>query len=485
MNRMGGSYRAWAGQRRIRVPGLKDITCLCLLLLLLFMHPVQSGSAQSNISIVQDLMISDYPEKLTFQITAQSTANIQSIKLIYSTNVQACQPSVAFQELDFTPESTVSTEWDLDFSIAGIYPPGTLLTWQWQIEDAAGNSLLSEEQTYLVSDTRYTWQSLSSGPVTLQWYRGTVSFGQALMDIATQALDRLAEEAGITPPPQIWITVYPDAEAIQEVAIHSSEWAGAIAFPDYRSIIAGIAPGELDWAADVLPHELAHLTTDALVFNCLGVRLPTWLSEGLAVVAEGDISDYYHDLVISALETDDLPPLRTLARGFSPYSDEAVRSYAQSGMVIEYMLDQYGPTGMADLLHAIQSGSIPDDALLEVYTLDTDGLDAAWRVSLGFQPQPTRSALSSTATQIPTLALWTAVIQPSTTLNPSATFTQTPTETVTPQPTQPGPVSSPEPSSTPPDAAKTPILLWTSLPVAIVLLLGIFWIVVRQKRRKS
>ena len=488
MDTRGGTVNIPAERRRIMVNQPKIVTCLLVLLLYLILLPVGGGSAQTAITILQTQIVSDYPAKLTFQISVESTATIESIKLIYSTNAQSCQSAVAYQELDFAPESKVSTEWDLDFAIAGIYPPGTLLTWQWQVADSAGNSLLSEEQTYQIADTRYSWQSLSSGPITLQWYRGTAAFGQALMDISTQALERLAQEAGISPPSRIWISIYPDAEAIQEVAVHSSEWAGAIAFPDYQSIIAGIAPGELDWAADVLPHELAHITTDALVFNCRGVWLPTWLSEGLAVVAEGNISDYYHDLVISALEAEALPPLRTLARGFSPYADEAVRSYAQSGMMVEYMLDQYGPAYMANLLTTIQSGMIPDDALLAVYELDTDGLDAAWRISLGFQPQPTRSALSITATQIPTLALWTAVIQPSATPSPSATVTLTPTGTATPEPPPPDSISTPEPSPTTlPEASpgKPPILLWIVIPIGIGLLLAILWIIVRRTRRKT
>lgn len=487
MDIQGGKVQASVHRQQSKGKRAKIVNCLFVLLLCLILSPAHPGNAQTALTISQDQVVADYPKKLTFQITVESTSTVQSIKLIYSTNVQSCQPAVAYQELDFTPASKVSAEWDLDFIITGIIPPGALLTYQWQVTDGAGNSLLSEEKTYLVTDERYTWQSLSSGPVTLQWYRGTAAFGQDLLDISLEALERLAEQAGITPPSRIWISIYPDSEAVQEVVAHSSEWAGAVAFPDYQSIVAGIAPGELDWAADVLPHELAHITTDALVFNCRGVWLPTWLSEGLAVVAEGDIPETYHTMVLSALQAEELPPLRTLARGFSPYSDEAVRSYGQSGMIVEYMLDQYGPTRMADLLVAIQSGLIPDDALLEVYNLDTDGLDAAWRVSLGFQPQPTQAALNTTATQIPTLALWTAVIQPSATPSPSATITQTPTGTATPEPTRPDSISSPEPTPTPPAGSpgKLPILLWVGIPIGIGLLLGILWIIVRHSRRKT
>jgi hypothetical protein len=483
----GGVFQTLCKRRRVRFCRYQGGTCLLLFVLLFSLLPAQRGNAQSAVSIIKSQIISDYPEKLTFQLSARSTDAIQSITLIYWTNIHSCQPAVAYQELDFESDDEVETEWGLDFSEVGIYPPGAWLTWQWQITDAAGNTLLTEEKTYFIVDTRYAWHSLNSGPITIQWYRGTTAFGQALLNIASQALERLIEQAGITPPEQIWITVYPEASEVQEVAIRSSEWVGGIAFPEYQSIIAAIAPDELDWAATLLPHELAHLTTDFIVFNCHGGRLPTWLSEGLAVVTEGNLEHTYQGLILSALEAGDLPPLRTLVYGFSPYSDEAIRSYGHSGMVVAYLLEQYGPTYMADLLAAIQSGLTADEALLSVYQLDTDGLDAAWRVSLGFEPQPTRPVSNITPTQIPTLALWTAVVQPSATPSPSATLTSTPTRTATPETPQPGPISSLEPTQTSPgeSPAQTPVLLWIGIIAGIGLLMGALLMIFLRSRRKK
>ena len=459
--------------------------CLLLFILLSSLLPLPPANAQAAITILKDQLVSDYPEKITFQLSARSTDNIQRITLIYRTSATTCQPAIAYHELDFAAGDAVETEWELDFAEVGTYPPGAWLTWQWQIADAAGNTLLTPEKTYQVIDTRYAWHSLSRGPITVQWYMGMPSFGQALLDIASQALERLVEQAGIAPPEQIWITVYPDPTGVQEVAIHTSEWVGGIAFPEYQSIIAAIAPGDLDWAAALLPHELAHLTTDIVVFNCRGGRLPTWLGEGLAVVTEGNLEETYQDLILAALQAGDLPPLRTLAYGFSPYSDEALRSYGHSGMLVDTMLAQYGPTAMADLLAAIQTGLTADEALRQIYQLDTDGLDAAWRVSLGFAPQPTRQVSQVTPTQVPTLALWTAVIQPSATPSPAPTLTALPTSTPAPATPQPASGVSPQPAPTPPGdgPARTLLLVGIGSLAGLGLLAGLVFILIRRSRR--
>ena len=482
----GGDSQALPRHRRQGPNRQLGVVCLLLFILLSSLLPLPPGYAQAAITILKDQLVSDYPEKLTFQLSARSTDPIQSITLIYQTNAHACQPAVAYHELDFEADDEVETEWELDFSEVGIYPPGALLTWQWQITDAAGNTLLTPEKTYQVVDTRYAWHTLSRGPLTLQWYVGMASFGQALLDIASDALERLVEQAGITPPEQIWITVYPDPGGVQEVAIHASEWVGGIAFPEYHSIIAAIAPGDLEWAATLLPHELAHLTTDILVFNCRGGRLPTWLGEGLAVVTEGNLEETYQGLILAALQAGDLPPLRTLVYGFSPYSDEAMRAYGHSGMLVDYLLAEYGPTAMADLLAAIQSGLTADEALQQVYQLDTDGLDAAWRISLGFEPQPTRQVSQITPTQVPTLALWTAVIQPSATPSPAPTLTAVPTSTPVPATPQPEPGLSPQPAPTPSEGSpvRTLLLVGIGCLAGLALLAGLAFILIRRSRRK-
>ena len=86
--------------------------------------------------------------------------------------------------------------------------------------------------------------------------------GRSLVNIASQSLDRLASDAGVRPTGQIWITIYPTVEELQEVDIHTSEWAGGLAYTEYNSSIIAIGSDELTWASSVIPHEVAHLVTE-------------------------------------------------------------------------------------------------------------------------------------------------------------------------------------------------------------------------------
>ena len=52
-----------------------------------------------------------------------------------------------------------------------------------------------------------------------------------------------------------------------------------------------------------------------------------------------------------------------------------------------YLLTEYGNEKMNDLFRAFKEGSSVDDALLEVYGLDRDALDNAWRDSVGLGPR--------------------------------------------------------------------------------------------------
>ncbi len=464
-----------------------------LVFILLFHFDPNHAFAQSTISVTQDKIVSAFPDKLTFQLSVNSTAEIQNIKLLYRTNGDTCQSEIAQQVIDFTPASSVETEWDWDFTISGILPPGAEIYWQWQIDDANGGTLLTDEHSYKVNDTRQTWYSLKNDRINLQWYKGSQSFGQGLLDIATRSIQRMEKNAGVTTSGMIWVTIYPTILEVQEVDIHAAEWAAGLAYPEYDSTIMAIDTTEMDWAASVIPHELAHLMTDVVVFNCRGMWLPTWLSEGLAMYAEGDISEGYIYVVTTALDDNELPPLRSLESGFSSISDAASISYGQSGMVVTYMIDQYGPQKMTDLLAAIQSGSLIDQALKNIYGKDTDGVEAEWRISLGFDPQPTLLPTSSSRTSVPTLALWTSAVRPTEipTSLPSLTptlpaLTQTPiplpSQTFTPVATS----SLTTPTVMPGKSTSSPpILLIGILAVVFLLAIGVVTLIIVQRNRRK
>ena len=89
-----------------------------------------------------------------------------------------------------------------------------------------------------------------------------------------------------------------------------------------------------------------------------------------------------------AINNNELLTLRTLSSPFSADADEAILSYAQSGAVVEFIIDTYGAEAMSELLNALSEGALYDEALEQVLGLNSDDLDNAFRESIGLPPLP-------------------------------------------------------------------------------------------------
>jgi hypothetical protein len=442
----------------------------CLLLIRLsFPVGVVQGARQTSYSVTKNYIQPDFPDRLTFHLAAISSDTIESVTLLTGTNGHACQPSQARQSLDFTPGPHVDLTWDLDFRQSGLLPPGAEVWWQWIVTTSGGTTDTTPKKTYVVEDQRFNWMNLEKSGITLQWLMGDQAFGAALMDISLKSLQRLEKDMGISPMERIWITIYPSAAVLQEAA-HAFEWTGGVAFPNYNSTMIGISPDEREWADQVIPHELSHLVVDVLVFNCHGVDTPTWLGEGLAVFAENQPLQLYKDLVMENLRKDNLPNLSSLSAGFSAYSDSASLSYAQSSQVVAFMIQDYGAQKMGELLDGLHAGETIDEALKRIYNLDTEGLDAAWRASLGFALQATSTMIpleASSPTPVPTLALGTSPVK----ARPTASAIRTVTAVVTTQ-------ILPSPTVTPVPVPGSGLLNTPSLYLLVPICLGVLVIVV-------
>jgi hypothetical protein len=122
------------------------------------------------------------------------------------------------------------------------------------------------------------------------------------------------------------------------------------------------------------------------------------LNEGLAMYAEGDLDAASQSQLDAAISNDTLIALRSLNGSFSEMSDKANLSYSQSQSVVKFLIETYGQEKMTQLLAALRDAKTIDDALVEVYGFDTDGLEDAWRKAVNAAPR----AASAQPTAMPT-----------------------------------------------------------------------------------
>lgn len=458
-----------------RVSQCNRILFALLAAMLLLTALAGTAAAQTTPEFQRDDVKVAYPDEIRFNLEFQSSGEVKRVTLLYATNAQTCQNASARQSVDFeTTGGKTTVEWIWKLRDTGGLPPGAQLTWQWEVVTSAGETFTSPSRQLTIEDSRYTWHSTAYGGVSVYWNQGDAAFGQRLQEIGIQSLARLAREMGIDAPASVRLMVYPGADEVRGAGINLPGWTGGFAVPEYGTVMLGIAPQEIDWAATIIPHELAHLVSDQRVFNCKGAEMPTWLSEGISVAAEGPQNPEERRLVLDALEQGRLPTLRSLANGFAANSQRANLSYAQSGMLVRYFINKYGSGGMDRLLQAIQDGQTVDRALESEFRLDTEGLDADWRASLGYAaaggtslPAATRT-LRPKATTIPTLALWTqAPLAATATTAPTAAATAMP-------PTQPATPAATATAPTPPSRpAAWPYILAGLLMLAVAVYLGI------------
>ena len=351
------------------------VLAICLLLVLLSPSLV---NADNGLSVLDSSVETDFPSRLNFSLSAAGNADIIDIRLHYRVDRMVHAQVTSEVYLEFEPAATVEVDWDWDMRKTGGLPPGTNVEYWWTIADATGNRVETEPSVVRFDDHRYDWRSLTRGKITIYWYRGDDSFAQELMSTAQQALLRLAEYTGVEPEQPVRMYIYGSSGDLLGSMIYPQEWTGGVAFTRYSTVAIGIAPGSLDWGSRAIAHELTHLVIHQIIFNPYGY-LPTWLDEGLAMNAEGELSQSYRAVLGKAVAEENLISVRSLASPFSAYAEESYLAYAQSYSLVKFLSDAYGQEKMFELLNTFKQGSSYDEALVRVYGFDMDGLDARWR----------------------------------------------------------------------------------------------------------
>lgn len=342
-------------------------------------------AAQGAIRVLDQGVETAFRDHITFNINLESESKITEVRLLYRV---AGQLATARGDADFEPGTRVEASFTIDQK-RDYLPPGTELEYWWTITNEAGDSLKTEPQHLLYMDKRHDWQTLSSDRLTLYWYKGDRAFGEALFDQANKTLDQIENEAGVKVEVPVKIFIYGSfADLHDAIAVGSQEWTGGQAFTDQGVVVIGVSPDDLDYGLIATPHELTHLVIHQATDNPFG-DIPRWLDEGLAVYMSGELDAPwrdYRDRVARSARQGKLMTLQTLSSSFPADSEQAGLAYAESGMVVEFIIKHYGQKAMAHLLEIFSQGALYDDALEQALGVDTWGLDNAWRQSIGAPP---------------------------------------------------------------------------------------------------
>jgi Peptidase MA superfamily len=341
--------------------------------------------AAAEVRVLRSDFESRFPQAIAFTLDAAVLRPIQKVTVSY--RVGGGRALTVGEARVTQGPGQVHAEALLDLSRRYL-PPGTALQFYWQVEDDRGEQFRSETFNATLDDRRFQWRQARAAGLELNWSRGDTQFGQLLVQIALQSLQRLAGEAGVTMDRPVRIFVYGDLEEFRSSSYRGGlEWVGGTYYPRENVILIFAPPNQqgLEIARRALPHELTHAVVHQATDNPFG-DVPQWLNEGLASRSEPRMPAESADALARAIAEDRLMSLRSLTGAFPVDSDEAALAYGESYSAVAFLQERYGRQRVNALLQAYRQGVTPDDGLQQALGADTGQFEAEWRAWLAPWP---------------------------------------------------------------------------------------------------
>lgn len=360
------------------------IVLMVLLAVLFSLVGAASTGAAGEIKVVSSVADPKFGEGITFRLEAEASSEIVEIRLLYRDMLEVAtnRSYPAFQ-----PGTTVTAEhtWEL---LPGELPPGTQVSYYWDIRTADGGRLKTEPTVLSYDDSRFDWKEIDDGKVRLFYYGNDETRANRLLKTAVEALDRISQQIGVTPELKAKVYLY-GSKSDMAMALYSRSESydamtttlGVLVSEDTLLLLSS----EPD-SGQTMAHELTHLVVGQATDNPYQAPIPRWLDEGLAMYNEGKLPGRNREALDWAIENDVLISVRSMT-GYSGDAAQVNLFYAQSYSLAEYLLKEYGKDKMVELLQVFRRGAYQDDALKEVYDFDIDQLDDQWREYVGARPR--------------------------------------------------------------------------------------------------
>jgi len=363
----------------MKIPVLKGnfIVLIAILSVAALGFPRQAR-AQSYLDVTVTGVSIDFGNEITFQARVQPPVPLSEINILIHDNFDNIT-RVQSVEIDADGLATFRFE-----NVRNALRPFAMLTFWYEAEIPGGETLRSETFFVRYLDNRYPWQTAEGDLVRVHWYEGDEGFGQALLNTTRQSLTRINELVPRQSAEPLDIYVYATQEDLGgALFLSGEEWVGGHANPRLGVALVAITPGpgqsiEME---TLIPHELAHI----ILYERAGEgyeHLPTWLSEGLASLAELYPDPDYVGALQKASEDDTLIPVEELCDGFPLDAANAYLAYAESHSFVRFLRDSSGTSGLLSLISAYSDGLNCEQGAVRALGTSLEALDTHWRESV-------------------------------------------------------------------------------------------------------
>ncbi len=424
--------------------------------------PIGAVSAEGDLPVLEWHSISsEFPEG--FRVQARASSEKQDVTAIAIRLRIGQQVREVYNYLEEDEEAVQQDGgqafelfWNTNSSQKYI-PPGTIITYNFEVEDSAGNRLETEPQPFIYYDARFvddegnsTWEEVSAGTVTVA-YKGPVkSRADNILSVINETLEKMRPVMGDSALKEpIRVTMYNNTKEMLEALPNRSASIGreliteGQAFTDLGTLLV-LGGGRL--ALGTASHEVMHIITHR-AGDSIRRRVPAWLDEGLSEYANVD-PGYSYDIALEfAVETDRLLP-HVYMPAMPGNSEDMIIFYGQSRSIVRMMIEVFGPEKMKQFMAELKEGTDVDDALMTVYGLGRADLDSAWRRAIGAEELDRGRGARARPTAAPRAALPIYSLTPQAQAEVVGAQADPPTPTPTPMPTpapEPTQVAMPAP----------------------------------------
>ena len=330
--------------------------------------------AQSQVVFSQMTVDYTYGEQAVFTAQVSPAASIQHVYLF----IQAAGEDTRPQEVDFDAEGKV--EFTYDLKAHPLRPFAETDYWLIAVS-SDGHQHTSPKSNFIYIDNHAPWQSLDDGRYQVNWLVGDLSFGQS----ALNSTERGVTAASKLLPGQnlagLRVFIYDSATRLQSVLnYNANDWAVGEASPDLGVVLVSIPAGpdqqlELDRQ---IPHEIMHVLTYKIVMQNYK-KVPMWLSEGLASLAETYPNPDYQSTLSKAAKTNSLTPMAALCTAFPQEAADAFQAYAQSASFVQFLQNKFGSSGLAELVDTYKNEYSCEGGVQAATGSSLSQLDYRWR----------------------------------------------------------------------------------------------------------
>jgi hypothetical protein len=338
------------------------------------------GRAQQGVDVHSWEARNDFPKGITFKLDFESEEPVQEVRFRYAI---APDGSRAYGVPECAGVTSVQCTFDLKSTVSNFLIPGVEITYFWEITDQAGRTVETASDRCMYQDDRFDWRSLSEDGLTVWFYAGSEDDMRSLLSVGQDTLTRMGSLLGTEVDFPVKVFVYDSAEDMQPVLLagqlspeHGVITLGEVVVSD-TAVVAHDA-----YALDILRHELSHIVMRNAVKGPFS-NLPAWLEEGVAVYSQSQPLADMKSALEAAIKSNRPFTIRSLSSASVGESGGSVGLfYGQSYSVVRFLIDDYGEEKFRELLAAFREGNRTDDALMQVYGFDQDGLENAWRLSV-------------------------------------------------------------------------------------------------------